>query len=175
MKTHRNTQKGVTIIEFTVIALAVMVMILGVIEIGRYVYSLQMLNEMTRKAARLATVCYVLDQKDIPYMDEVVKNYPMGFAGDELVIEYLDDSGQILDLSKFDELSTAAQSSEFSKIRFVRARIDGYQYHFLSVLSFIGDGGVIEVQSFQTTLPAESLGVVRPREDDENSGAIIDC
>ncbi|WP_394135957.1 TadE/TadG family type IV pilus assembly protein [Aliivibrio fischeri] len=168
-------QKGVTIVEFTLIVLAVMVLIIGVLEIGRYVYSLQMMNEMTRKAARLATVCYVLDQHDIPTMDEIVETYPADFSADNLIIEYLDSSGNTIDLTGFASLNIEDQSSVFAMIRFVRARVDNYQYRFFSLLSFIGTDGVLEMPEFQTTLPAESLGVVRPREDDDNSGVIIDC
>ncbi|OCH36894.1 hypothetical protein A6E02_07050 [Aliivibrio fischeri] len=170
-----SKQKGVTIVEFTLIVLAVMVLIIGVLEIGRYVYSLQMMNEMTRKAARLATVCYVLDQHDIPTMDEVVETYPADFTAENLVIEYLDSSGNTVDLTGYTSLSLEEQSSVFAMIRFVRARIDNYQYRFFSLLSFIGTDGLLEMPEFQTTLPAESLGVVRPREDDDDSGVIIDC
>lgn len=170
-----NKQKGVTIVEFTLIVLAVMVLIIGVLEIGRYVYSLQMMNEMTRKAARLATVCYVLDQNDIPTMNEVVETYPADFTAENLVIEYLDSSGNIVDLTGYTSLSLEEQSSVFAMIRFVRARVDNYQYRFFSLLSFIGTDGLLEMPEFQTTLPAESLGVVRPREDDDDSGVIIDC
>ncbi|ERB66226.1 hypothetical protein N779_05855 [Vibrio coralliilyticus OCN008] len=59
-------QKGVTIIEFTLVSTTLLLIIFGVIEVGRYVYSLQVVNDMTRVAARLAVVCRVEDQNDIP-------------------------------------------------------------------------------------------------------------
>jgi Flp pilus assembly protein TadG len=175
IKQRRNKQKGITIIEFTLIVLTVMLMLIGIIEIGRYVFSLQMMNEMTRKAARLATVCYVLDQNEIPTMDEVVENYPADFEAENLVIEYLDSSGTTVDLTNYGALSAEAQGSLFATIRFVRARVINYQYQFNGLLSFIGTSGLLTMPEFQTTLPAESLGVVRPREDDDDSGVITDC
>lgn len=172
---HKKNQQGVTIVEFTLIALALMVMLIGVLEVGRYVYSLQMLNEMTRKAARLATVCYVLDQNDIPSLPEVVENYPPDFVAANLNIEYLDEFGNSVDVNGYAGLNLTEQTTVFSSIRFVRASVNNYQYQFFGFLDFIGVSGLLPMPEFETTLPAESLGVLRPIDDGIDTGAITNC
>ena len=87
----------------------------------------------------------------------------------------MDSSGTAVDLAGYGALSAEAQGNLFATIRFVRARVVNYQYQFDSLLSFLGNNGLLTMPEFQTTLPAESLGVVRPREDDDDSGVIIDC
>ena len=53
----RLRQKGVTTVEFAIIGTAFMIVLFGVIEVGRAVFTLNTLGETTRRAARIATVC----------------------------------------------------------------------------------------------------------------------
>lgn len=145
-KTLRR-QLGLTIVEFTLISAGLMLTLFGAFEVGRYVFTYQMMNEMTRKAARLASVCTVDSQ--IASLPKVKENYPPNFEADKLVIEYLRDSGAVVS----DPINNQGN------IYFVRARVENYQYHFIALLNFIGNNGALTMPSFETVLPRESLGV----------------
>lgn len=143
---------GITIIEFTLISTALLVLILGVIEVGRYMYSLQLINEMTRVAARLGVVCNVSDQDDIPAL-AVPDNAPGGFTAANLSLDYLDSTGTPI------VGDPITDEDVFLTIRYVRAEVVDFDYQFSGLLSFMQ--GVIAVPSFETILPRENLGEIR--------------
>ncbi|MDV6251372.1 TadE/TadG family type IV pilus assembly protein [Vibrio sp. EA2] len=164
-------KRGVTQIEFLLIALAVLLVIFSIIEFALYFYSIQMANEVTRRAARLATVCYIADRDDIPELPAVKGLYPPGFSSSDLKISYLtaeeDDDGNIkiealtdAEVAEFSSASPTIDLNEvFSHIRFVKAEAD-YEFKFFVLAALIKAVGVSP--RFQTILPAESLGVLRP-------------
>ncbi|AEX22974.1 MULTISPECIES: TadE/TadG family type IV pilus assembly protein [unclassified Vibrio] len=154
-------QKGVTQVEFTLIALAVLLVIFSIIEFALYFYSIQMANEVTRRAARLATVCYIADRDDIKELSSVEGLYPPGFSKDNLKISYLNANGNEVNVDAFFSSSTDPDvlNSIFVTIRYVKAEAD-YTFKFL-VLSLLIDA-VGATPDFKTILPAESLGVLRP-------------
>ncbi|MCF7354026.1 TadE/TadG family type IV pilus assembly protein [Vibrio sp. CK2-1] len=151
-------QLGLTIVEFTLIASALMLTLFGAFEVGRYVFTYQMMNEMTRKAARLASVCAV--DSNIPNLPRVQQNYPPNFQPEKLVIDYLRDNGQVV----------VDPTNNQGSIYFVRARVDNYQYQFIPLLNFIGNSGALTMPSFETVLPRESLGISKKITIDEFSG-----
>lgn len=152
MKRFNKRIKGLAIIEFTIVSGFVFLLLFLILALGAYVFSLQMVSEATRKAARLATVCYVLDRDNIAGM--VVDNIPLvGFTNANLEVAYLDASGERLLL---------ILEANFGSIKFVRARATGYGIQLISNLSFLGENGFLAAPAFETILPAESLGVVRP-------------
>ncbi len=138
MKTIKQSQKGLTIIEFTLVSTLMFLVTFALIEFGIYMYSMQDLNNRSREAARLATVCYPLDITDD--------------LSSVITISYLDAS-----YSKVTDIE-----NDFSIIRFVKAEInDNYTFRFSGILSFIGDSGVINMPPLETILPSESLGILR--------------
>ncbi|MFA0442262.1 TadE/TadG family type IV pilus assembly protein [Vibrio sp. 10N.222.51.C12] len=167
-------EDGITIIEFTMVLLGAMIMMFAAFEFGRYIFSMQMLNEMSRKAARLAVVCSISDRDDIAELPQVTENRPVGFAANNLSIEYVNSLGDTVDVDNFSTLSESDQNFIMSQIRFVRAEITNYQFQFFPLLSFIGNAGAINTPSFPTILPVESLGIVRPNTG-ETTGVVEDC
>ncbi|KQH86269.1 pilus assembly protein [Vibrio sp. Vb2880] len=155
MKSFRRMQRGMTLIEFTFLASVLLMILFAIMEIGMYAYSIQTINNITRKAARFATVCVVSDP-DIPSL-ALNDGAPDGFTSANLVIEYLGADG-----SKVTDPPTSYQAD----IYYVRARVTGYSYQFSGLLSFLGSSGVVSVPDFETTLPSESLGVLRPGSSD---------
>ena len=152
MKRLNRRIKGLAIIEFTIVSGFVFLLLFLILALGAYVFSLQMVSEATRKAARLATVCYVLDRDNIAGM--VVDDIPLvGFTNANLEVAYLDASGV--------EIASDFEAN-FGDIKFVRARATGYGIQLISNLSFLGNNGFLAAPGFETILPAESLGVVRP-------------
>ena len=151
MKRFNRRIKGLAVIEFTIVSGFVFLLLFLILALGAYIFSLQMVSEATRKAARLATVCYVLDRDNIAGM--VVDDIPLvGFTNANLEVAYLDASGV--------EVASDFEAN-FGTIKFVRARATGYGIQLISNLSFLGESGFLAAPAFETILPAESLGVVR--------------
>ncbi|GAB2667521.1 TadE/TadG family type IV pilus assembly protein [Vibrio panuliri] len=158
----RKIQRGVTQVEFIIIATSVLLLLFAILELAAYFYSTQMVNEVTRRAARLATVCHISDRDDIPQLDSLSNLYPSGFDSDNLEIAYLDANGAEVDVSGF--LSTPIADNEtlqaqFSQVRYVRARAVDYSYRFVVLSTLLDITG--NTPSFETILPAESLGILR--------------
>ncbi|MBY6196600.1 TadE/TadG family type IV pilus assembly protein [Vibrio hangzhouensis] len=174
MRGIRRSQQGITIIEFTLIAFGLFVLMFFAFEIGRYMFSMQMLNEMTRKAARLAVVCSISDQQDIVTLPEVLENRPIGFTDEHLKVSYVDSDGVEVPTNGYSSMSVAEKRAVFSRVRYVRTEVVDFRFQFFPLLSFIGDGGAVSVPEFVTILPVESLGVVRPNTG-ETAGVIEDC
>ncbi len=158
-----NRQKGVTVIEFSLVASTLILLVFAIIEIGYFTFSLQALNDLTRRAARIATVCQVSD-------GDIIKNLalseyvPKNFTSENIEINYLSDTGgpvtDILDPN--------------ASIHYVSAKVVRYTYGFSGILNFLGENGVITVPNFETILAAESLGVGR-LDPSSGDGIYIDC
>ena len=160
----RNKQSGLTTVEFAVVGLLVFVMIFGVIEVARGYYVYSLLNDVARRGARLAAVCPVNDPA-VPQMaiynasgntgeSPLVRNLTPG----NVVIEYLDINGATVGLP--------GDPAGFAQIRFVRARVVGYEH--LLVVPLVAGLASVPMPEFQTILPRESLGIPR-------DGAITPC
>ncbi len=157
-------QKGLSVIEFTIVSTALLLIIFSVIEVGRYMYSLQVINDITRVAARLAVVCRVEDQADIPGL--AVPSYaPGGLQATDIVIDYLDESGNLV-------TGTLTDDDVFSTISYVRARVVDFNYQYTGLLRFINLTGLLPVPEFETIRPRENLGHHR-RSDGTSSSS--DC
>ncbi|CAH0541195.1 TadE/TadG family type IV pilus assembly protein [Vibrio marisflavi] len=144
-------QSGLSIIEFTIVSSALVLLVLGVVNFGHYVYSMQVLSDVSRTAARLGTVCHVTDLGDIPGL-ALADNVPTGFTAANIDVDYLDDGGSVV-------TGTLTDNAVFTTIRYVRARVVDYDYQFVGFLNFLGDDGALTVPEFESTLPVENLGV----------------
>ncbi|HAS64538.1 MAG TPA: pilus assembly protein TadE [Vibrio sp.] len=159
---NAKRQKGVTQVEFILIATTVLLLLFAILEFAAYFYSIQMVNEVTRRAARLATVCHISDRDDIPQLESLTALYPAGFSEENLEISYLDENGADVDVSGF--LSTppadsATLQAQFGQVRYVKARAINYNYNFVVLSTLLNITG--NTPSFETILPAESLGILR--------------
>ncbi|PNH96873.1 TadE/TadG family type IV pilus assembly protein [Vibrio diazotrophicus] len=156
-------QQGITIVEFTLVASTLLLLVFAILEIGYFTFNLQALNDLTRRAARIATVCQVDDGEVIRSlaMSEYV---PSGFTTANLAIDYLGADGK----------SVPNIFADDAPIHYVKAEVVNYNYGFSGILNFLGDNGVISVPAFETVLVAESLGVGRT---DPSTGddVYIDC
>jgi hypothetical protein len=157
-------QRGATTVEFAIVGLVLMVMIFGVFEVGRAYYTTAMLEEVTRRGARLAAVCPVNDPA-IPQLailnasgDAGTSRFISGLSPANVTIEYIDEANAVV--------ADPTTLTGFLSIRYVRARITGFTYQ-LSV-PFVSGIATLPLPEFTYLLPRESLGV--PRE-----GAITPC
>jgi len=150
-----NKQKGITLVEFTIVGSTVLLIIFAILELGVFLFNLQSINDLTRRTARIAAVCQVND----PEIKELAlsEREPQGLTSGNIVIDYLDKNGG----SVFDP------TNNYDDIYYVSARVENYNYGFSGVLNFLGDNGVITTPEFETILAAESLGVERLSSDGE--------
>jgi Flp pilus assembly protein TadG len=150
---YRNT-KGTYCVEFSIVAAVFFIVLFAVIEGARLMYTWNVLTEVTRRGARLATVCNVLSDTD----DPLSITPPSGVLSaasfsDDSLLPNLDSTN--VELSYLDYSGNTAGT--FSQIRLVRAEIVNYQHQFLVPFFSI----TLNSPSFSTTLPVESLGVTR--------------
>lgn len=139
-------------VEFAIIAVSVMLVLFGVIEVARAMFVVNTLGESTRRAARMAVVCPVNDPApvDVALFGDPGSGTAEGIGQlrrEHVAIEYLDADGVVLD----------DPEADFFQIRFVRARIDDFQHRML--IPFAEQ--VFTTPEFAVTLPRESLGVPR--------------
>ncbi|MCE9685376.1 pilus assembly protein [Shewanella sp. AS16] len=140
MKQH----KGIYMVEFSIVAGVFFLLLFGAIEVGRLLYTYSVLQEASRRAARLAVVCHPstdIDNLALFNGAELVPN----LGPSNLVIRYLDKNGN------------DASAPDGSDIYLVRAEIRNYQHQFLVP----GLYRTLNSPTFFTTLPRESLGVFR--------------
>lgn len=90
-----------------------------------------MLNDITRKAARLATVCFIVDDSTLNTKDfGSTFNSPIDLSTLTLDIDYLNESGSAV--------SNPTTESGFGSVRYVRARIAGFSYSFSTLAGLFG-------------------------------------
>ena len=146
-------EQGVTTVEFAIIGAALMLVLFGVIEVGRATFVMNALAESTRRAARMATVCPLND----PAIAQVAMFNSPGETGPGVIggglteanfeTRYLDANGAVI----------ADPTANFGEIMFVRTRIVNFQHQMLIPFATY----VVTTPSFATTLRRESLGVPR--------------
>jgi len=160
---RKYRQRGLATVEFAIVGAALMIMIFGVFEVGRAYYTHAMLNEVTRRAARLASVCQINDP-DIarlaimnPSGDSSESRFVRGLLPANVLVEYLDTNGAVVG----DPGVTG-----FPLINYVRTRITGFT--FQAIVPFVSGLASVAMSDFSYVLPRESLGV--PRE-----GALSAC
>jgi Flp pilus assembly protein TadG len=133
--------RGVYMVEFTIVASVLLLLLFGCIEFGRGVYTFAALNEGTRRAARLAAVCPLND----PAITAAVNFLGVyGFNNGNVNLSYLDVNGASL-----------GAAPALVNVAYVRVSVVGYTVPLY--IPFV-DPTLIS-PSFAVTLPAESLGL----------------
>jgi len=140
-------QRGLFAVEFAIVSVVFLIVLLMVMEFGRLLFVWNVVDEITRRGARLAAVCPVTVSPDIGtpgiFGRSTMVGNSLNIAVGEFVIEYLDNGGSPV----FDPVNN------LDDIDFVRASIVGYQLQ-----TFFPIEVLFNVPAFETTLPAESLG-----------------
>ena len=153
-------QRGLYVVEFAIVGGIFFLVLFAVIEVGRLLFTWNILADVTRRAARIAAVCPVNHSGIAPV---AIYNGPTGTGASPIInglttgqlkISYLDADGV--------ELGDPAGIPNYFLIEYVKAEIDPdspYQHELL----IPGFWQTIDAPAFATVLPRESLGV--PRED----------
>jgi len=153
----RHQQRGLSTVEFALVALILFMLIFGVIEIGRAFFVAATLDEAARRGARMAVVCPINDPaiaQTASFNSTVIPD----LDASDIVIEYLNSTGGIV--------GNPADPAGFRLIRFVRVRVVGYQHQML--IPLVTALTQFTMPEYATVLPRESLGVPRV-------GAITAC
>lgn len=140
---HRHRQNGTTTVEFAIVGALVITLLFAVMEFGRIEYTLGVLQEGARRAARVGAVCAVGDQA---VADAAVFVALPGYSTSNVVAEYLDQNGSLLG---------DPAGADYGSIRYVRVRI--VNYSFPIAIPFITP--TFNAPQYSSTLPRESLGV----------------
>lgn len=150
---NASRQHGVTTVEMAIVAALLMVVLFGVIEVGRLFFVVNALEEATRRGARVAAVCQVNDPaiQHITIFNDSMDSGPSGMISNltpaDIQVNYLADDGSVV----------ADPMADFFAITFVRVEVSSYQHELLIPFFY----RTINLPSFATTLPRESLGVTR--------------
>lgn len=131
-------QRGTTTVEFAIVGVALMVVLFGMIEMGRIIFTFNMLQEGARRAARVAVIC--------PYNDTTsIENAALftTLPGDAptVDIKYLNQSG--------------GDHANYDDIAYVRVSLKDYKLKIRIPLV----SPEFTAPTFSSTLPRESLGV----------------
>lgn len=152
---NRKRMQGVYVVEFAVIGLVLFMLLFGVLEFGRLYFTVNAMDEVVRRGARLAAVC---DIRDPVVLRRAIFNEAADTGSSSLIasletsnlqLDYFDKHG--VQVAAPDDLTSA---SGFRAIRFVRLRIENFPFNLL----IPGLDGAITLPVFQSTLPRESLG-----------------
>ncbi|HEY8037125.1 MAG TPA: TadE family protein [Methylobacter sp.] len=147
-------QKGIYIVEFTLVATLFFVLLFGVLEFARALFVWNSLTEATRRGARLAAVCPV---GHASIANVTVFNTPDAGGGASPVLPGLNSSNVVT--AYLDQAGVA--TATLNNIRYVRVSIVGFQHTLLIPALLPGlPGMTLTAPPFETTLPSESLGFV---------------
>ena len=142
-------QSGITTVEFAIVGAAAMMLIFGVLEVSRMMYTRTLLEETVRRGARMATVC--------PVNDPMVVNAALFATGGggaarplpeldaaNLSVQYLNAAGGIV----------ADAAANTGAIKFVRVSIQNFSMNL--VVPFANQ--LVRFDNISATLQKESLG-----------------
>jgi hypothetical protein len=138
-----NRQGGMATVEFAIVAAVTLTTIFAVIEFGRILFMLNVLDEGARRATRVAAVCAV---QDAAITDAAMFMTMPGLTPTNIVTDYLDTDGVPLG---------DPAGADYPQISYVRVRIENYS--FPVALPFVAT--LFSAPQISATLPRESLGV----------------
>ena len=149
-----KNNKGATLVEFTIIATFFFILIFSIIEFGRLLFTWHVLNETTRRTARLATVCQITaSEQQETIASAIISEVPLpNFTATNIKLDYLDSLGNVIS----GDLTDATISSQ---IEYVQTSINNYQIALIIPLATFDI--TFTAPEFKTILPRESLGVTR--------------
>ncbi len=147
---NKYRQHGLSTVEFAIVGLVLLMLIIGVIEVGRAFFVASALDEATRRGARMAAVCPINDPA-IAQAAAFDNALIFGLDASDIVVEYLDESANVV--------LNPAVTAGFITIRFVRVRVVGFQHQmFIPLVTPLSQ---FTMPEYATLLPRESLGIPR--------------
>ena len=155
--------QGHTTIEFALVSSVFFVMLFGVFEIARLLFMWNTLTESTRRSARMAITCPVNYEgilRSAVFTSSDNTAILSNISVDNFLLEYLDESGATI----------TSPTTAYLSIRFIRVAIKPNQ----QVTTFIpGLSTLLMLPEFSTTLPIESMGIVRGTTTPQCQGSAV--
>lgn len=151
----RRSMGGVYVVEFAIIGLLLFTLLFGVLEMGRLLFTVNALDEVVRRGARLAAVCdigdpVILRRAILNAADDAGASSLIGsLETADLTLVYLDENGVVVS-SPGDLVGPGG----FGAIRYVQLRVENFPHELL----IPGLGGVFTLPAFRSSIPRESLG-----------------
>ena len=169
-----SNQRGAAMVEFAIIALVFFTVVFGLIESARAYFTVNTLTEMTRRGARVASVCpptapevtqqtlFNNNASGSNSTDSAILN---GIDSSNVKIRYLEEDGSEIPYFNSYKNPNFISESNFNLIRYVNVKIINYQHHFIFPPFDIDIGGNnVDADGddvfAETVLPREALGVV---------------
>lgn len=152
---NRQRMRGVYVVEFAIIGLLLFVLLFGVLEMGRLYFTVNGLDEVVRRGARLAAVCDIQDPVILrraifnAATDSGASSLIGSLETADLTLVYLDENGVAVPSP-----GDLVGANGFSAIRYVQLRVDNFPIDLL----IPGFRGVFTLPAFRSTIPRESLG-----------------
>jgi Flp pilus assembly protein TadG len=152
---NRRRMRGVYVVEFAIIGLLLFTVLFGVLEMGRLYFTVNSLDEVVRRGARLAAVCDIQDPVILrraifnAASESGASSLITGLKTADLTLVYLNENGAAVT-----NPNDLVSGNGFSAIRYVQLRVVGFPFQLL----IPGFGGVFTLPTFRSTIPRESLG-----------------
>ena len=159
----KKREQGLFTVEFAIIAAVMFLILFTVIELSRLIYVWNTANEATRRGARVAAVCPIGHPA---VLQETV--FARSGSGSDSPILYNLTTGNV-DV-KYLAADGITETTNFQSVSYVSVAIVNYQLTLL--IPFIDK--TLSMPTFETTLPAESLGFI-PDLDDPGAAPLCSC
>lgn len=140
-RSSRRRQRGVELVEFAFVSMIFFTLLLGIMEFGRWMFTLNAAGEATRWGAHLAAVCD-RDAASVTRIKEKMMSILPGASESEISIEY----------AKYDGLNEPVACGA-SDCETVQVKLDGLEFTPLIPLW----GIAVPVPPFTTSLPREMM------------------
>lgn len=135
-------QAGLVTVEFALIGAVFFLVLFGIIEMGRFLFTWNVLDEVTRRAARLAAVCPMAQVDKVRQAAVFNSTILSGLTPENVNVQYLD--------------RVFTPTATLEQVLYVRTNIQNFQYQLLIPFLPLDP---FDASSFTTTLPSESLGI----------------
>jgi len=149
--TLKNRENGQALLEFAMVTLLFFVLVFGIIEFGRALWTWNTIVQATRAGARYAAVA-IPSSDDAEIMKVVAYNDPNADASSKPVVPGLTEANVRVRYLKSD--GTIAANKNVADL--IEISVINYQFTFL--VSFFGPR--ISLPPFTTSLPLEGLGAL---------------
>ncbi|MGM9486093.1 TadE/TadG family type IV pilus assembly protein [Ideonella sp. YS5] len=136
MRRHAHGQRGVAAVEFALVCGVFFTLLLGVVEMGRLLWTWNAATEATRLGARVAAVC---DLNEPHIKTQMIGRLP-SLTASNIVVTYLNPPA-------------ADNTCTISTCKAVRVSLTGYEYE--AIIPFVPL--TLDLPAFTTTLRREHM------------------
>ena len=149
-------QTGVTSVEFAIIGAVSLLILFGCLEVSRMLFTVNVLEEATRRGARVAAVCTVnsalIAQTAVFNADGGGSGEPLpNLSTNNIQVEYLDETGTTIG----NPAPVPGSPGGFESIKYVRVQIINYEHTMI----IPGLNITFTTRGYPTTIPSEALGI----------------